>query len=312
MSLQQSVDARVNTSRKGLREQLRQIWLYRGLLRLLVRKELQVKYKNSFLGFLWSLLNPAMYLVIFTIVFQFILGSGIPRYAIFLLSGLLVWNLFSNSVAAATASITANAPLVGRVAFPREVLPLASVGAGLVHFFLQGLVLVTALVVFNHQISMKHAVMTMPALGVLLVFTAGIALIVAAANVYLRDVEHLVEITLLGWFWMTPIVYQHHLVSDQLAGTSYSWLQWVNPLTSIVLVFQRGLYNVIDVVGGTPSPRPIAQAETTEGVLRILPTNMGAEWYVTHLGVIAVVSLVLLLTGLVYFGRVEGNFAEEL
>ena len=103
----------------------------------LVRKELKVKYKDSSLGFFWSMLNPAMYLVVFYVVFQIILGSGIPFFAIYLLSGLLAWNLFSGSVTGATGSIVSNGSLVNKVYFPREILPLATVGANLVHFFLQ-------------------------------------------------------------------------------------------------------------------------------------------------------------------------------
>lgn len=311
MSLRESADARVIAARKGLREQLVQLWTYRGLLRRMVRKELQVKYKNSVLGFLWSLLNPALYLVIFTVVFQFILGSGIPRYAIFLLSGLLVWNLFSMAVAGATTSISHNAPLVGKVYFPREVLPLASVGAAVVHFFLQVIVLIVAvLAIPDHEVALAHVAAVPVALAILVVLVAGIALLVAAANVYLRDVEHFVELGLLAWFWMTPIVYPHRLVSDQLAGESWSWVQWLNPLTSIVLVFQRGFYNVIAAVGGQPTVKPIAQPEGE--VLNILPTGMDAGWYVSHLAVIAVVAGLVVVAGFWVFGRVEGNFAEEL
>lgn len=311
MSLRESADARVIAARKGLREQLSQLWTYRGLLRRMVRKELQVKYKNSVLGFLWSLLNPALYLVIFTVVFQFILGSGIPRYAIFLLSGLLVWNFFSMAVGGATTSISHNGPLVGKVYFPREVMPLASVGAALVHFFLQATVLVAAVVVIpDHQVAFAHLIAVPVALAILVVLVTGIALLLAAANVYLRDMEHFVELALLAWFWMTPIVYPHQFVADQLAGKSWAWVQWLNPLTSIVLVFQRGFYNVISDVTEGSGARPIDQA--TGEVLRILPTNMDAAWYLGHLGVIAIVAAGVLVFGLWVFGRVEGNFAEEL
>lgn len=311
MSLRESADARVISARKSLREQLSQLWTYRGLLRRMVRKELQVKYKNSVLGFLWSLLNPALYLVIFTVVFQFILGSGIPRYAIFLLSGLLVWNFFSMAVGSATTSISHNGPLVGKVYFPREVMPLASVGAALVHFFLQTTVLVAAVVVIpNHHVAFAHLIAVPAALAILVVLVTGIALLLAAANVYLRDMEHFVELALLAWFWMTPIVYPHQFVADQLADKSWAWVQWLNPLTSIVLVFQRGFYNVLAAVGGRPTAKPIPQAEGD--VTNILPTDMDLSWYATHLGLIAVVAFALLVAGFWVFGRVEGNFAEEL
>ena len=119
--------------RRSLPAHVTGVWRYRELLAGLVRKELKVKYKNSALGFLWSLANPAMYLLVFYVVFQLVLENGIERFALYLLAGLLVWNLFSASLASATSAIVANGPLVNKVWFPREILPLASVGANLVH-----------------------------------------------------------------------------------------------------------------------------------------------------------------------------------
>ena len=118
------------TPRRRVGEHFRDIWRYRELLVGMVRKELKVKYKNSVLGFVWSLLNPLLYLVVFYIVFQVILGSGIPSFPIFLLSGLLVWNLFSAGFAAATRlDRRQRGRWSRRCAFPREILPLAAVGA---------------------------------------------------------------------------------------------------------------------------------------------------------------------------------------
>ena len=132
--------------RQPVSAHLRDIWRFRELLRNLVRKELKVKYKNSVLGFAWSMLNPLFLLAVYTVVFN-ILGTAFDYFTIWLLIGILVWNLFSTSVVAGTTSISGNGYLVNKVRFPREVLPLASVGAALVHFFLQSLVLVVVLAV---------------------------------------------------------------------------------------------------------------------------------------------------------------------
>src|SRR3954463_10306005 len=134
-------EARVVRSRISPRERLFRIFRYHELLVGMVRKELKIKYKNSVLGFAWSLLNPILYLVVFYIAFQKILQAGIPSFAIWLLSGLLVWNLFSTGLGGATSSVVGNSALVKKVSFPREILPLAAVGSTLVHFFLQSLVL---------------------------------------------------------------------------------------------------------------------------------------------------------------------------
>src|SRR3954466_9095040 len=124
-------------SRPSPLQRLREVWTYRELLRNLVRKELKVKYKSSVLGFVWTLLNPALYLVVFSIVFKYILQSTVPYFAIFLLAGLLAWNLFAASVSGGTTSMVANASLVQKVWMPREILPLASIGAAVMHFLFQ-------------------------------------------------------------------------------------------------------------------------------------------------------------------------------
>ena len=145
---------------------IRRIVAYRELLVGMTRKELKVKYKNSILGFAWSLLNPLLYLVVFYIAFVKILGSGVPAFPIYLLSGLLVWNLFSTGLGGATGSVVGNAGLVKKVWFPREILPLASIGSMLVHFFLQSLVLLTviALVQWRRRLGVHPAAASGPPL----------------------------------------------------------------------------------------------------------------------------------------------------
>ena len=128
-------------SAPALGDRIRRLWVYRALLLNLIRRDLRIRYKESVLGFLWSMLNPAMYLAIFYVVFVIILPAAIPHFPVFILAGLLPWTLFQNSMMTATTSVVGGAPLLKRVSFPREVLPLASVGANIFHFFLQMLVL---------------------------------------------------------------------------------------------------------------------------------------------------------------------------
>ena len=289
---------RVISSRTSLRRRLVDIWRYRELLVGLVRKELKVKYKNSALGFLWSMLNPALYLVVFYVVFQLILKAGIPSFAIYLLSGLLVWNLFSTGLAAATGSVVGNSAIVKKVAFPREILALASIGAALVHFFLQAIVLVLALLLFSYAPSPAFLPLIPIGLVTLLVLAAALGILLSAVNVYARDTEHLLELVLLAWFWMTPIVYPYRLVADGLGSNAF--LYRLNPVTPIVLSFQRAIYNKVEPAG------------TNGQVVPILPAGKGVGWYALQLGVVAACSLVLLAFALKVFGRVEGNFAEEL
>lgn len=283
----------VVTSRSGVLAHVRAIWRYRELLVGMVRSELKVKYKNSILGFFWSMLNPALYLVVFYVVFQLILGSGIPMFAIFLLSGLLVWNLFSVGLAGATGSLVGSAGIVKKVFLPREIIVLAPVGAALVHFFLQSVVLLGALLIFRQPVGWGYLPLIPFALVTLLVFTAGLGLLLAAANVYLRDTQHLLELALLAWFWMTPIVYPFRLIGDKGGWASYVYK--LNPLMWIVLTFQRAIYNRAE-------PNGVA----------VLPTDVGFWYYGSRLGVILIASVFMLLVGMKVFARVEGNFAEEL
>ncbi|MDQ3757265.1 MAG: ABC transporter permease [Actinomycetota bacterium] len=298
MSPSDTKPTRVISNRTSVWQRVAEIWRYRELLVGLVRKELKVKYKNSALGFFWSMLNPALYLFVFYIVFQLVLKNGIPFFAIYLLSGLLVWNLFSTAMNGATVSVVANAAIVKKVSFPREILAMASVGASLVHFFLQGAVLLMALLAFQYRPSLSYLPLVPVALFALLLVACALGILLAAANVYARDTQHLLELVLLAWFWMTPIVYQYRLVADRLGENA--WLYRLNPITPIVLTFQRAVYNKVEPLTGEGVP------------IAILPAHAGQWWYLSQLLVVIAVAAVVLLFALAVFGRLEGNFAEEL
>jgi ABC-2 type transport system permease protein len=292
-------NTRVLRARRSVFGRLADIWRYRELLVGLVRKELKVKYKNSTLGFLWSLVNPLLYLVVYTLAFQVILKAGIPQFPIFLLSGLLVWNLFSTGLAAGTSSIVVNAGLVKKVWFPREILVLASIGAGLVHFFLQGAVLLAFMAVVQHSVSFGYFPLMFFALAVALLLTSAVAILLSAINVYLRDTQHFLDLALLAWFWATPIVYPFMLV-----GQRHDWwvkLYMANPVTGIVLAFQRALYARLDAP---------ASSNAKYGN-QLLP-----HWDMLHYGlyvvVVGVFAAALFILALYVFGRLENNFAEEL
>jgi ABC-2 type transport system permease protein len=294
------------SARVSLTQRLRDIWLYRELLVGLTRKELRVKYKNSVLGFLWSMLNPATSLLVFYIVFQVILKSGIPYFAIYLISGILVWNLFSTALPQSTASVVTNSQIVKKVAFPREILALSSVGAALIHFFLQSVVLLVFLAVFDRGPAVAYLPLLIPALMALLLLTASLGVLFAAINVKLRDTAHLLEIGLTVWFWATPIVYQYRLVRDKVITsprgfTHYLFILWrLNPVTPIVLTFQRAIYGATSPVGAGGTP------------VAVLPDHAGQWWYLWQLLLVMLFSLVTLTVALKVFGRLEGNFAEDL
>ena len=289
--------ARVVSARPTLPTRLRRLWAYRELLVGMARKELKVKYKNSALGFVWSMLNPALYLLVYYVVFSVILKNGLPYFTIFLLSGLLVWNLFSVALAGATGSVVGNSALIKKVDFPREVLPLAAIGAALVHFFLQMLVLFAALAIFRYNVNWEYMPLLIPALLTLLLLAAAFGVLLSAINVYMRDMQHLLELVLLAWFWGTPIIWYFGLLDK--VNSSRHVIVLLNPIVSVTLTFQRAIYGRTSFINSA-------------GVKQVIIPDYTVLQHLELLGAVAAGALLVLWLGLVVFGRLEGNFAEEL
>jgi ABC-2 type transport system permease protein len=208
-----------------------------------------------------------------------------------------VWTFFNLSTLTATGAVVGNANLVRKVRFPRIVLPLSSVGFAGVHFLLQLAVLFTALAVLYRDAFGPQLLLLLPALAVAVTFTVAMSLLASGLNVRYRDVEHLLEVALLAWFWLTPIVYPVTVVRDQLSRYGQQWLfnlYMANPVTAVVVTMQRAIYN-----------RPVVNGR------QILPAE-GYGFYLTWLGVAGAVAVVLLGVGLWSFRRLQADFAEEL
>jgi ABC-2 type transport system permease protein len=279
-----------------VRTRLRELWAYREILLNLVRKELKVKYTASVLGAVWSILNPIVFLAVFSFVTR-VLQNQIPDFPVFLLSGLLAWNLFSAALLQGSRSVIDNANLVKKVAFPREILPLSAIGVALVDFVIQSAVLLLYILVSGHGLGAAALVLYPLSILTVLVFTVALVFWVSALNVRYRDVGHLLNLGLLVWFWMTPIVYQAGLVQSYFTnrGTPGLWnLYLLNPLTPIVLGFQRALY-------GSP----------VQDDVQVLP-NVSVAWNAGVLGIVLVASAALLFLTWRLFFRMSGDFAEEL
>jgi ABC-2 type transport system permease protein len=277
-------------------ERLRELSAYREIVWNLVRKELKVKYTASVLGAIWSLLNPVVFLAVFSFVVR-VLGAGVEAYPVFLVSGLLAWNLLNASLSNGSQSVIANANLVKKVYFPREILPIATIGVALVDFVLQSAVLFAFLLVFGYGFALATIWLYPIAFVALLAFTTAVTLLVSALNVRYRDVQHLVGLGVLVWFWMTPIVYPGHLVQERLDGVDLGFLSaWqaylLNPMVTIVTGFQRALY-------------------TSDDVAQVLPT-MSTAGLAAALGIVIAVSVGLLFATWRLYFSMSGDFAEEL
>jgi ABC-2 type transport system permease protein len=267
------------------------------LLVELVRKDLKIKYQGSSLGFAWSLANPLLLLAIYYFAFGVILKTGVPDFAIFIAAGLLPWTAFSGAVSFATGSVTGNSGLVKKVRFPLEVLPLSAIGNAMVHFVLQFVAIIGVALLLRHDLS-PALLLVLPATALLVVFCCAIGYFTAAMNVRYRDTAHLVEIGLLVWFWLTPIVYPASLIRDQLH--SWYWLYFLNPMATAVACFQRGIY-VTD-----------EYADRYSGASGHALAAPGYAFYLRHLALAFAVAAVLFALTRRLFHKMQSNFVEEL
>lgn len=273
----------------GTADSVRHVWAYRELLGLLTRREIKVRYKDSALGLLWSLIRPLAMLAVYYLAIGKFLGAqrAIPDFAIYIFTGLTAYALFSEAVSGGTGSILGNAGLVKKVFLPREVFPLAAVGSALFNFGVQLVVLVAATAVVG-RVPVGERLLYLPlAVGVLFVWGTALGLVLAAVNVYLRDVQYLVEIGLTVLFWTTPTVYSWELVSRAMGSRLLEDLYLANPVAVAVLGMQRAFWVAGDATA--------------------VPTGLG-----TRLAVMLVVGAVLLWLAQRVFARLEGDFAQEL
>ena len=285
---------------------VRELASYREILLNLIRKELKVKYTASVLGAVWSLLNPVVFLAVFSFV-VIVTGNNMPDYPVYLLSGLLGWNLFNNSLLQGARSVVDNASLVKKVYFPREILPLASIGVTLVDFVLQSTVLLVFMLATGYDFHL-HALWMYPlAFVTLLAFTLAVTLWVAGLNVRYRDVQHLLNLGLLVWFWLTPIVYQGALVQQFLTERSNAlWnLFLLNPLATIVFGFQRALYATVSYI-------PAPTGDGPDPVRQFVLPDVSLAWLAGMLLFVLAGSVLLLAYTWRLFFRLSGDFAEEL
>jgi len=274
---------------RGTIHSIRAVLERRELLWLLVRREFKARYKDSSLGVVWSLLRPLALLLIYYIAVGKFLGAerNIPDFAVYVFTGLTIWGLFSEIIASGTGSIVNNSALIKKVNLPREIFPLSSVGTALINFGIQFAVLLIASFAVGAPPRLEALWLAPAAIIVVVTYAFALSLLLSAWNVYLRDIQHLVDIALLVLFWASPIVYSYSMVNKLLGG---GWLEqiWLaNPVTPAALAFQQAIWSVGSVANA--------------------PSDLAWRLLITWL-----ISLVLLLIGQQVFSRLEGNFAQEL
>jgi lipopolysaccharide transport system permease protein len=265
---------------------------YRDLLKNLVVRDLKVRYRNSFLGFVWSLLNPLLMMLVFTFVFTTLMPTGqFQPFEVFLLVALLPWNWTAASVMGGTTSLVGNAHLIKKVFFPRELLPISVVLSNMLNYLLALPVLFGLIILLHpaYETSLGPRSIFGPGLLWLplvivtqLIFLCGLALFLSALNVYFRDTEVIIDVGMTAWFFLTPVFYSlERLVTDQ---DVINWVYRLNPMAALV-----GAYRKILFFGEFGSVQDIG------GLLRTLVT-----------------ATVVFAIGYLFFMRISRNIGEEL
>ncbi len=257
------------------------LFRYRGLIQTLVVRDLKARYRGSILGFFWSFLNPLLLLMMYTFVFSKVLpGSHPPEmqpFALFMFCGILPWTWFSSSLLESSNTLIAGGNLIKKVLFPAEVLPIVTVLANMVHFFLGLVILVVFLVYYQRPIEGLQLLWFPVIVLVQLVLTTGLALLLSAMTVHVRDLKDLLSTLVQFWFFATPTIYPMQMIPQDMRW----WLN-LNPMTHIMISYQEVLFY--------PGPH--------------------GHW--KWLMALAVASIGVFFVGYFVFDRLRDSFAEEV
>jgi len=226
---------------------IREIGQNRELIWALAMKELHVRYKRSMLGFLWALLHPLLMMIIYTMVFSTIMQASVPHYSIFLMSALLPWTFFSQSLSYAVESVVGNGDLLKKVYVAKSVFPIAAVLSNIINFLFSMVPLILLLIVFRFPFHWTWFYFVVP-FASLVFFTLGCSFFFAMANVFFRDMAHILQVLLQAWFFFCPIVYSLDIIPGH-----YRMLFRLNPLLYPLNGFRLAIY-----YGALPSPQSIA------------------------------------------------------
>ncbi len=262
---------------------VRELIRYRELVENLVVRDLKVRYKHSVLGFLWSLVNPLLLMLVFTVVFTVMLPNvEIPRFPVFVLCGLLPWNFFQTSLAVAVHAITQSGHLIKKVYFPREILPISVVFSNLANFLLALPVLLALVLILGGTFT--PLLLWIPVvLAVQVCLTVGVALVLATLNVFYRDTGVILEVILQAWFFLTPVFYPVDLLPEWKAvlGLLLPVRRLVyifNPMASIIATYRSIIYGFTN---GSP-PAPPAWDFFSRTALTAVLVLVAGYWFFTH------------------------------
>lgn len=253
------------------------LYNYRELLKTSIKKDIGGKYKNSFLGVLWSFINPLLQILVYALIFPLVMknGGSYKDYTVFMVCGLIPWAYFTTVINRASFIMIENGNILKKVYFPRSILPLSLVTSETINFLVSCIIILAFIVIKGFGIS-KFILFFPLVLLIQYVLLLGIALIFSAVTVYMRDIQHFIGVVLQLLFYATPIVYSIDTIPE-----GFRWILKWNPMTYIIEGYRAIFYN---------QTMPDLKA----------------------LGILGVISIVILIVGYLLFNKLQKRFAEEL
>jgi lipopolysaccharide transport system permease protein len=254
---------------------LKELYNYREMIYNLVKKDLRGRYKGSVLGFLWTFVNPLLQLIVYTLVFSTIMRINVDKFYMYLFIALIPWIFFTTSILGGTVSIIQNKDLIKKIYFPRIVIPISTVLATFMNMVFSMIVVIFTL--FISGIGISYYILLLPVIMILEFFLVlGMVFLFSSLNVFFRDIEHILSIIMMIWFYMTPIVYTVEMIPEK-----YKPLFYLNPMTNIIIFYRDILF------------------------YKKMP-SFG------FMGGIFLYSIIMIVIGFLIFQKLQKNFVEEL
>ena len=254
---------------------IKNLYNYRELLKSNVKKEIRGKYKGSFLGILWSFVNPLLQVAVYAIVFPYIMRIQTENYLIYLIIGIIPWTFFTTVINQGMITVRMNAGIIKKVYFPREILPISVALSGLVNFMISCIIIV--LFCLFGGVGITWHIVFLPFIAIIqFILTLGIVFALSAINIYIKDTEYIIAFILNMLFYATPILYEAVLFPEKIR-----WILYLNPMTQVVLAYRDiFLYH---------------QVPELSGIIYLI-----------------IVTIIIFILGLFIFRKLEKGFAEEV
>ena len=253
----------------------KELYQYRELLKTNVHKEIRGKYKGSVLGVLWSFLNPLLMVAVYAIVFPYLMRVKQDNYLIYLITGVIPWVFFTSVVTTGCNCVWLNGGIIKKVYFPREILPISVVLASLINFLISCIIILIFVIIGGVGLSIN--ILWLPVIAIIQsALSLGMLFVLSAINVYVRDIEYLVQFIINLAFYATPVLYTASMIPEK-----FRWILYLNPMSHLLDAYRAIFYN-----------------------------KVAPDLY--SLGIIGVISLIVLIIGYAIFKKMEKGFAEEV